>query len=153
MKFSIFLFSSFIICSTAVAQTPSADTSAIKQTINNLFTGMLNADTVLIRSCFASDAVLQTVSVKQSGTKVMGNEISDFTRQVFSSGKGMLDERISFAAVHVDGHLASVWTPYKFYYKGNFLHCGVNSFQLVKLGGEWKIQYLIDTRRKDGCEE
>ena len=64
----------------------------------------------------------------------------------------MLDERISFETVKVDGDLAIAWTPYKFYLGDQFSHCGVNSFQLVKLEGVWRIQYLIDTRRRQGCE-
>jgi hypothetical protein len=45
-----------------------------------------------------------------------------------------------------------VWTPYRFIFNGKFSHCGVNSFTLVKLNGEWKINYVIDTRRKEKCE-
>jgi hypothetical protein len=44
--------------------------------------------------------------------------------------------------------MATVWTPYTFYYKGQYSHKGINSFQLVKLKEGWKIQYLIDTRYK-----
>ncbi|HNA01067.1 MAG TPA: hypothetical protein PLN49_09415, partial [Ferruginibacter sp.] len=66
--------------------------------------------------------------------------------------KDAADERITFDVVRVDGALAIAWTPYKFYFNGKFSHCGVNSFQLVRFNGEWKIQYLIDTRRKAGCE-
>jgi hypothetical protein len=62
------------------------------------------------------------------------------------------DERITFGAVKIDGELAMVWAPYKFYLGEKFSHCGVDSFQLVKINGEWKIQYLIDTRRRQGCE-
>jgi hypothetical protein len=29
----------------------------------------------------------------------------------------------------------------------------VNSFQLIKLDGKWKISYIIDTRKKEGCEK
>ena len=65
--------------------------------------------------------------------------------------KNSLEERITFSSIHIDGNLASVWTPYQFYFQGKFSHCGVNSFQMVKENGEWKIQYIIDTRRKDNC--
>jgi len=65
----------------------------------------------------------------------------------------MPNERITFEIVKVDADLASVWTPYQFYYKDKFSHCGVNSFQLVRLQGIWKIQYLVDTRRKTDCVE
>ena len=29
---------------------------------------------------------------------------------------------------------------------------GVKKDQLVRINGRWKIQYLIDTRRRVGCE-
>ena len=35
---------------------------------------------------------------------------------------------------------------------GKFSHCGVDSFQLVFINGQWKIQCLIDTRRKQPCK-
>lgn len=74
-------------------------------------------------------------------------------QKLWEASRGGLDERIQFDVVKVDGPLASVWTPYKFYFKGQFSHCGVNSFQLVRVNGEWKIQYLIDTRRRNDCGE
>ncbi|UWX56421.1 hypothetical protein NYZ99_09635 [Maribacter litopenaei] len=55
-------------------------------------------------------------------------------------------------SIQIDGAMANAWTPYEFRINDNFSHCGVNSFQMVKLEGEWKIIYLIDTRRKEGCE-
>jgi hypothetical protein len=66
--------------------------------------------------------------------------------------KGAADEQIVFETVKVDDDLAMVWTPYRFIFNGKFSHCGVNSFTLVKLNGEWKINYVIDTRRKEKCE-
>ena len=74
-----------------------------------------------------------------------------FIEQISKATPGSLDERISFETVKVDGPLAIAWTPYSFYYNGQFSHCGVNSFQLVRFNGIWKIQYIIDTRRKTGC--
>ncbi|WP_238584548.1 hypothetical protein [Chryseobacterium sp. Leaf180] len=67
-------------------------------------------------------------------------------------GKGKIDEQIEFSSIQIDGDLASVFTPYQFYYEGKLAHCGANSFQLVRKNGIWKIQYLIDTRRKDKCK-
>ena len=47
--------------------------------------------------------------------------------------------------------MAHVWAPYEFWYNGEFSHCGVNSFQLFKEEDTWKIIYLIDSRRKEDC--
>jgi predicted ATPase with chaperone activity len=122
----------------------------IEKPIRNLFLGMKNADPVLVKSVFTENAVLQTIT--KDGT-VKSDSIQDFITSVSKFPKGDLDERIVIEAVHTDGNLASVFTPYSFYLKEKLSHCGANSFQLVKQNNEWKIQYIIDTRRKDNCKE
>ncbi|MEF9479421.1 hypothetical protein OWR28_18220 [Chryseobacterium sp. 1B4] len=111
---------------------------------------MKNADPELVKSAFTENAVLQTIT--KDGT-VKSDSVQDFIASVSKFPKGDLDERIIIEAVHTDGNLASVFTPYSFYLKGKLSHCGANSFQLVKQNNEWKIQYIIDTRRKDNCKE
>ena len=122
----------------------------IEKPIRNLFLGMKNADSELVKSAFAENAALQTIT--KDGT-VKSDNIQEFVASVSKFPKGDLDERIIVEAVHTDGNLASVFTPYSFYLKGKLSHCGANSFQLVKQNNEWKIQYIIDTRRKDNCKE
>lgn len=149
-SFLLFLFLIVISGSAAFAQT--ADDS-VKTVINNLFMAMKNADAALLKTVFADSAILQTIAKNKAGETIIRNEqVAEFIDFVSKQPKGGADEQISFASIKMDGDLASVWTPYKFYYNGNFSHCGVNSFQLVRLKNEWKIQFLIDTRRKKGCE-
>lgn len=121
----------------------------IEKPIRNLFIAMKNADPELLKTTFSDTAILQTIT--KDGVK--NEEIKDFIASISKYSKGDLDERIVIEAIHMDGNLASVFTPYSFYFKGKFSHCGANSFQLVKQNGEWKIQYLIDTRRKENCKE
>jgi len=126
---------------------------SVKSVVNNLFTAMKNADTALLRTCFSENAVLQTIVRNKAGIATTRDEkVSDFADFLSKETKGNADERISFETIRIDADLASVWTPYQFYYKGTFSHCGVNSFQLVRGKNGWKIQYLIDTRRKTGCQ-
>jgi hypothetical protein len=107
----------------------------------------------MVKASFADSAILQTVVVNREGKVSVRNEpITGFADVLSKQKKGDLDERIEFETIKIDGPMATVWTPYKFYFQGNFSHCGVNSFQLVKLNGTWKIQYIIDTRRRQGCE-
>jgi hypothetical protein len=137
----------FIISSTAFAQ-KSHENQAVKQVIQNMFIAMQTGDTALFRSCFAPKVIFQTIVTKENQTQVKSEDFEAFLKSLIKYPKGALNERIKFKGVHEDGTLASVWTPYQFYYQGKFSHQGVNSFQLVKLGKTWKIQYLIDTRRK-----
>ncbi|KPH11019.1 nuclear transport factor 2 family protein [Chryseobacterium sp. ERMR1:04] len=121
----------------------------VEKPIRNLFLAMKNADTELLKSVFSETAILQTVT--KDGT-VKTDAIPEFISSIGKAAKDDLDERITIEAIHIDGNLASVFTPYQFYYKGKLLHCGANSFQLVKQNNVWKIQYIIDTRRKENCE-
>ena len=128
----------------------TSEEGLVKATVNQLFNGMKTSDSVLIKKSFHKNAVLQTIT---KTSEVKNESIDDFVLSISKAEKGSLDERISFSNVLIDGNLASVWTLYEFYYKGQFSHCGVNSFQLVKSNNEWKIQYIIDTRRKDNCKK
>ena len=149
---NLFLFAALFIVGQLSVKAQTAEDS-VKAVINLMFDGMKNADAALMQKAFADSAILQTISRNKEGkTLVRTDEVNEFLAFVAKQKKGAADEQISFESIRIDGPLASAWTPYKFYYNGQFSHCGVNSFQLVRLNGEWKIQYLIDTRRKTGCE-
>ena len=125
---------------------------SVKTVINRMFTGMKNADAGLLKSSFADSVIFQTIARDKEGKTLVRNENpAEFIEYVSKQPAGASDERITFETVKVDGPLAIAWTPYNFYFNGQFSHCGVNSFQLVRLNGEWKIQYIIDTRRRQGC--
>ena len=130
-----------------------SDEALIKDVITRMFDGMKKSDTSMIRLTFAPQSILQTVLKNKEGKVVIVTEpLDSFLVSISKPHKEVYDERISFDLVKIDGDLAIAWTPYKFYVGDKFSHCGVDSYQLVKLNGQWKIQYLIDTRRKQGCE-
>ncbi len=139
MKPLIFL----LISSFSFAQNTSE--KEIIKPIENLFNAMKSADSLGVKNAFSGSAIMQTFGKNQ---EIRTDKVEDFAKQVGASQAGDLDERFTISKILVDGNMASVWVPYQFYYKGNFSHCGVNSFQLAKINNEWKIQYIIDTRRK-----
>jgi hypothetical protein len=150
MKY-FFILLTTIICFRNSAHSQTAEDS-VKAVINKMFAGMKNTDVALLKSSFADSMILQTIARDKEGKLTVRNEpATDFIDFISKESPGNADERISFDVVKVDGPLAMAWTPYNFYYKGQFSHCGVNSFQLVRFNGEWKIQYIIDTRRRQGC--
>lgn len=150
MKFFIVALTTIFFSITVVAQTAE---DSIKTTINTLFRAMKSGDASLFKNTFSDSAVLQTISRSKEGkTLVKTENVEEFAILVGQLKKDSADERISFETIKMDGPLAMVWTPYNFYYNGAFSHCGVNSFQLVRFDRAWKIQYLIDTRRRTGCK-
>jgi len=132
-----------LISSFSFAQNTSE--KEIIKPIESLFNAMKSADSLGVKNAFSGSAIMQTFGKNQ---EIRTDKVEDFAKQVGASQAGDLDERFTISKILVDGNMASVWVPYQFYYKGNFSHCGVNSFQLAKINNEWKIQYIIDTRRK-----
>lgn len=127
---------------------------AIKQTINTMFNAMRKGDSTMLISTFAKGIAFHSVANKKDGTVTLEIENpDDFIKLIGTPHKGVYDERITFADIKIDGPLASVWAPYKFYLDDKYSHCGVDVFQLMKTAGGWKIIYIVDTRRKDNCPE
>ena len=125
---------------------------AIKAVINRFFEGMEKGDTALIKSACTAEPVLQTYMAGQDGKlQVYTEDFKEFVTFIATPSKDKYKEVIEFDGIHAEKSLASVWTPYTFYVNDKVSHCGTNSFQLVKMADGWKIQYIIDTRRK-GCK-
>ena len=119
---------------------------------SRLFIAMKNADGDELKAAFTDSAILQTIFTDKDGkTGVHNYPVADFAGAISRLPNGAADERIQFDMVRIDGPLAIVWAPYRFYYNGKLTHCGIDSFQLLRVGGVWKILYIVDTRRKD-CE-
>ncbi|RYY96032.1 MAG: hypothetical protein EOO11_14490 [Chitinophagaceae bacterium] len=137
----------------AKIQSPVSAQDSVKIPIQRLFDGMRRSDTAMIRSAFAPGAILQTVLQNRAGdTRVVTEPIDSFLAGMARPHTEVYDERISYDDLRIDGPLASAWTPYQFFVGEKFSHCGVNAFHLVRFAGEWKIQYIIDTRRRTGCK-
>jgi len=141
----------FMFCLSGFSQ---SEEKAVEDVIRSLFEGMKSKNAEQVAGAFYQEGLMQTVQVKPEGSTVGSNSVADFVKRIASTpAETTLDERILDYQIKVDGTMASAWTPYRFYVNGNFSHCGVNSFQLVKMADGWKIVYIIDTRRKEPCEE
>jgi len=148
-RISLVLFLTFLT-GTAFAQQGEG---GVKKTVNDLFKAMKTADTALLRSCFMPGAIMQTVvRNKEGNTRVMNEPVDSFIAAIARPHKEVYDERITFDMIRIDGELATVWAPYKFYLGDQFSHCGVDAFQLALVNGSWKILYLADTRRRQPCD-
>jgi hypothetical protein len=108
-----------------------------------------------MKSVMTGKFMTQTAFKNKEGKDVLKTD--DSSKLLEAIGKRTADqkwdERLKDYFIKVDGNMANAWTPYEFWFNGNFSHCGVNSFQLCHDNGQWKIIYLIDTRQRTGCKE
>lgn len=145
-----------ILCFTySVSGQELSEEKEIQKTIETFFDGFHTRDSVVIKSVLSDDVVVQTIGKNKLGELMLHHEdIHKVLKGIVSIPlETTFKERLHGYDIKVDGAMANAWTPYSFLLNGAFSHCGVNNFQLFKDNGEWKIIYMIDTRRKEGCEE
>ena len=138
----------FILLFCLSMQMGFAQQSEVKQTIVDFFDGFHSKDTVKMRSQFAKEIVMHSVSERNQQAILKSESATDFLKMIASIPKNeKFEERLLFYNIQIDGAMANVWTPYEFYINGELSHTGVNSFQLFNDNGKWKITYCIDTRK------
>ena len=140
------LFSGFAMTAQQVSQEQQ-----LQQTVETFFEGFHARDSIKIKSVMFDQVTMQSVMKNREGKQILHTEeFSNFLKSIVSIPAEMtFKEEIHDYKIRIDGSMANVWTPYSFYLNKNLSHVGVNSFQLYKKDGNWKIIYLIDTRRRE----
>ena len=124
----------------------AGEEAAVMAVVDALFDGMRDKDEAALRSLFHSDARLHT-----AGSDAPGTPIEGFISGVVS-GDAYLDEVTFDERVLVDGPLAVAWTPYNLFVNGEFSHCGVDAFTMLRTAEGWRILQIVDTRVREGCD-
>jgi hypothetical protein len=140
----------FLLMVTAASSQTTPEDS-VKIAIGKFFTAIRNSDGMAYKQAFMDSAAYQHVNWDRSGEPVIkATYVMQMALLITSVPKGAADPRISFDMVKVNGFLASAWVPFKFFLNGQQLYCSVASFQMIRVKGEWKIQYYID--RQVSCQ-
>ncbi len=136
------------------AQQEEKEKSAIKNVIETFFDGLHKGDSAIMKKTLHADIKIQTTFTNREGKKMLRTETRDKLLENISKKKptDKYFEKLLSYDIKIDGNLASVWTPYEFYFNDNFSHCGANSFQLFNNNGTWEIIYLVDMRRRGNCK-
>ena len=145
------VLASALLAPTNSARAQDADRAAILTTVQKVFDAMRTRDTVLLASAFDTSARLVAVSTR--GTPAVSLiTVAQFGAAISRAPAGdVWNERIFEPDVRIDGPVAQVWAYYTFHRNAAFSHCGVDAFMLLRVGAEWKITQLSDSRRTQGC--
>jgi hypothetical protein len=71
----------------------------------------------------------------------------------FAEGDRKIVERFWDPQVLLHGRMAAVWTPYDLYVDGEFRHCGIDNFNLLKTDEGWKITGVVFSMESYNCGE
>jgi hypothetical protein len=151
-----FLFSLLILSFTITVTAQDSFTEGdAKGIIDTFFEGFHKGDTLLMKSVLAENVMLQSASANKDGKNILSESpMSEFLKSIGSRPSDQVwVEKLLGYNVQIDGNLAHVWTPYEFWFNGTFSHCGANAFTLAKFDDGWKIIHLIDSRRRESCQQ
>ena len=145
------------LAATSVAATPRSLSAqkpedAVVAVVNRMFDGMRTADSGMVRSVFAAGARFAMVDPRQTPPVVRYDTPDGWITAIATSNRAW-DEQIYDVVAKVDGGIAHVWAPSTFYLNNAVRHCGVNTIDLIKVGADWKITQIADSRRRDGCPD
>lgn len=137
----------------AAQATGAAEEEAVLGAVQRLFDIMAERDTAAARQLLVPDGRFVVVRVgaggDADGIRLMDHD--DFVG-LLGAGSEPLLERMWSPEVRLHGSIAMVWTPYDFYRDGEFSHCGVDAFTLVKMDEGWRIAGATYTIQTEGCE-
>jgi hypothetical protein len=137
--------------SVAAQEIQSPEAREVMAVITRVFDGMKEADSARVRTAFAPGARFVTVGTRANPDTITYQAVDGWLAGIANSKKAW-EEKVKNVRLTVDGNIASAWMDYTFHLNGALRHCGVDSFELAKTKGEWKITQLADTRRTSGCE-
>ena len=127
----------------------TAQKQDVQQSIETFFIGFHQKDSIKMKSVCLDSIILQSISEGVKGNKLTSESVNKFYKTIASIPADLkFEEKILSYTIQIDGSMAHVWAPYKFYLNDKLSHSGVNTFTLFKEKEVWKIIYLIDTRRK-----
>jgi ketosteroid isomerase-like protein len=126
---------------------------AIMDVVQRLFTAMTARDTAAYAATLVPEATYftQRVGGDAAGTVSMMTGAEDIASLAAATAR--MVERIRDPVILLHPPLAVLWAPYAFHIDDEFSHCGVNIFQLMKMGGEWKMTTATWTLETESCSD
>lgn len=132
------------------AQAADAELNAINAAVTSVYTAISfdneqKADIALLKEVFTEDAFLKSFR----GGRLQRFEIADYIKsysELLQSGSfKAIIEKERWGKTEYFGHIAHRISTYELYYNDteNRAELGVNSFQLVKINGKWRVSSVI----------
>lgn len=130
----------------------AADREAVIAVIGEFFDAMTARDVERMRSLMTPDGILYGYRESDDGLQIMRPTHKAYLENL-GNGEGKLVERFWEPEVMIYDRLATIWTPYDFHLNGQFSHCGVNNFSMLKTDDGWVITGVVFSSETENCAE
>ncbi len=140
-----------VLTGTALAQSET-EKETVLGVVQNLFNAMAEADSAAAANLFMEGGHAFVARAGQADqVSISLSQHQQFLESMAGWEQGSVVERMWDAEVMVQDNIAMAWTPYDLHVNGNFSHCGVNIFTLIKTGSGWKIADITYSAKNQGC--
>lgn len=129
-----------------------ADREAIVATVNGFFAAMRSRSPDDFVQILTPQGQLHGYSETEDGLQMVSVSFDEYVASL-QSGEGRLVERIWDPEVQIHNRLATLWAPYDLYIDGQFSHCGIDVFTLLKTEDGWRISGGVFSMEKTGCPD
>jgi hypothetical protein len=142
-----------VIALSALATPGAAQTTrdSVIATVNEFFRSMTAKDTAAARRVEREDGVSFAVRVRPESTTISRNTTERYLQQL-ANMRDTYVERMWEPTVLIHGPIAVVWAPYDIHRNGQFVHCGVDAFTLIRSKAGWQIATTSYTAEPVGCK-
>lgn len=137
----------------ASAQDQAAERAAILELMDKAFAAVASGDPDDWRAIQLAEGTTLSFRPDGEGGRSMRIESNEAAIQQEPTEDVYLERWIGEPTVMIRGPIAVVWGEYEFFINGKRSHCGVDSADVVKVDGEWKIANFMWTVEPDGCPE
>ena len=124
--------------------------AAVVEVVKVFFEAMTTKDVVKSSAVMTPDGVLYGYRENDEGLQIVRPTHASYL-QGLAGRENELIERFWDPTVLLHDRMAVVWTPYDLYVDGEFSHCGIDSFSLLRMEEGWKITGIVFSMEPDNC--
>lgn len=135
-----------------LALSDDRDHEAVIKSLDDFFTAITASDIGRMRELMTPEGIIHGYRDGPDGVQVTARTHEQFVEGVRSS-ESTLVERYWDPRITVNDRMATVFAPYDVYIDGQFSHCGVNHFSMLKADTGWIIAGVVYSILVQDCEE
>lgn len=125
----------------AWAQAANPDSSAAIAVADSVLTALTTGDGAALARLVLDSAVVGGAAMRDGVERHWLQSWGPYIHRTSST----FTERGFEASARVQAQVAVVWVPYDLYQNGQWSHCGVDVFTLMKSEGRWRVASLVYT--------
>ncbi len=133
-------------------QSVKKDKGLVLEKVNQFFEALEKQDTNLFKSIIHPGGHTWAVKEVADSVRISVRSFEDRLKK-FINPDQVIQERALSMEIKIHQEIAMAWVPYELDIGGNFEHCGVDIFTLVKSNDGWKIVTVAFTMEPDGCDD